>query len=168
MYLRKFRPIEDSENECYDRLAMVLNVAKMNATKDDIHDFKIKKYENKELLELFKSNPKTEAIILDGHEPLDNLKDLTEFIRDAREFFYDLDPKSRPKIIIHTNYLPYWEKLPGWLGFKDQLELYGNCYIRYGQFADYSRKTGHRKKFGIKYSPPKQGIVVFRQQKQYE
>ena len=76
-----------------------------------------------DIIKRYLDNPITEAIVIGGLEPFDDINELFEFISDFRQY-------SKDDIVIYTGYYP--EDIPSYIDRFQQ--NFKNIIIKFGRF----------------------------------
>lgn len=95
----------------------------------DLYSAEIIEIKNHTLIERFKNNPITEAIVIGGMEPLDQFEELLSLIKDFRE------SGIANEFVIYTGYNKYeiTEKI-------QELKKSSNIIVKYGRFIPNDEK----------------------------
>lgn len=100
-----------------------------------------------ETIEKYLNNPITEAVVMQGLEPLDSWSDLLMFIEKFRA-------KSQDDIVIYTGY--YKEEIADKI---DILKRYTNIIVKYGRYIP-NKSKHYDKILGVELASPNQYAEV--------
>lgn len=95
------------------------------------------------IIEMYKDNPFTESIVLQGLEPLDSKEDVLEFVKEFRKI-------SNDDIVIYTGY--YESEIQSIL---TGLKKYDNIIIKFGRYIP-NKKSIFDEVLGIFLASPNQ------------
>ena len=117
----------------YKKISMLLSFPKCNmkcnkeANKIVCHNYNLLQFKSKiysidDIIEKYINNDITEAIVMQGLEPLDSFNELIEFIKRFRK-------RSNDDIVIYTGYNKYEIEY-----IIEELKKYSNIIIKYGRY----------------------------------
>jgi hypothetical protein len=159
MYLQNL--IEESIKQ-YKEPAMLLLIPP-KIFKTDIHlpriGFDIVNFPEEEIFKTFSKNPKTNAIVISGYEPMQDMGELRSFIFSARKFF---SPNNRPRIIIYTKFFfDELQDLPGWNGLYCEILQYGNIFLKHGRRVGRKERPYFNKDLGCQLMGKSEDVIRF-------
>lgn len=107
----------------------------------------VKEYSDYDLIDSFKSNGMSKAIVINGLEEGETMAEIRAFIFAARKRF---DPGTRPLIIIYIKCTIDNIRRKSFTGLESEMLQYGNCFL-ITKRKDMYDQTELFKKLGIKF-----------------
>lgn len=118
-----------------------------------------KTYSDEYIVNRFLKNQFTEAIIIGGLEPLDDIDDVYSFVLNLLAMTYSA---NRPTLVIYTGYtLTELPELEGWDEVETALKMYNKALVKFGRYIP-NKPSVWSPELGVYLASNNQGVIDYR------